>query len=143
MRHLTSLILTAFLVLLLISCKKEIGSVDLNHADILGKWNVLNDSTFIGAGVNNHPINYIGQSGDYFDFRSDDNLYIKEGNFFDTLSYRQTSGTTIIITSFGATSNGVTEASSITNVTAHSVTITAPFILTPGGKLGREVNLIR
>jgi len=122
------------------ACNKN--SVSTN-ATILGKWNIINDSTFDGVGVGNHPVEYTGQQGDYFDFTTNGILYTKEGSVLDTLSYRLTSNTTIIISSFGLIGNGVAETSQITNLTDHSLTITAPVELTPGGEFGRKVNLSR
>ncbi len=126
------------------SCKKE----TLNNIDIkpgmTGKWNVITDSTFSGVGLNNHPVNITGQAGDYFDFRTDGNLYIKEDITLETLSYTLTSDTTIVIDSFGGiTLNGVPGTCFITDLMAHTVTITAPFLATPGGVFGRKVQLNR
>ena len=125
------------------SCKKD---ANCNHNDIvtfLGKWNVVNDSSFLNVGINNHLVNYKGQQGDYFDFRADSNLYINEGGLLDTLHYRRTSGTTLVIDGFGIILNGIHETSFITHLTAHSLTITAPVVITPGGVFGRKVDLIR
>ncbi len=125
------------------SCRKNSIAVENISATIVGKWNIVNDSTFIGVGINNHPVNYAGQTGDYFDIRKDGYIYMKEGTTLDTSSYKLTSGTTILTPSFGITLNGVTEVSHITNLSAHNATITAPTKLTPGGIFGRKVNLNR
>jgi hypothetical protein len=53
---------------------------------VLTKWSIVDDSAFSGVGLNNHPVNYTGQKGDYFDFRADGNLYIKEGSTLDTFT---------------------------------------------------------
>ena len=124
-------------------CKKNSVSTNDINATILGKWDILNDSAFIGAGINNHQQSYIGQTGDYFDFRTDGFLYTKEGTDLDTLNYSLTSDTTIIIASFGIIANGVPEVSHISNLTAHSATISAPTAITPGGEFGRKVILKR
>ncbi len=137
MRSTLSTVLTLFVVLIT-SCDKDAAS-----ATILGKWNLINDSKFIGVGINNHPVNYTGQTGDYFDFRTDGNLYIKEGAVLDTLPYTLTSDTTILILSFGIILNGTPEISSIKDLSAHSTTINAPVAITPGGQFGRTVNLNR
>ena len=143
MKQVISFGLTALTILFLISCKKNSISANDFRATILEKWNILNDSTYIGVGVNNHLVNYAGQPGDYFDFRTDGYVYIKEGPILDTLSYSLTSDTTILIASFGIILNGVPEMSHITNLTAHGVTINAPIVITPGGEFGRKVNLNR
>ena len=113
------------------------------NATIVGNWDILNDSTFIGVGINNHQESYIGQTGDYFDVRTDGFIYIKEGTVLDTLDYSLTSDTTIIIASFGLILNDVPEISHITNLTAHGATISAPTVITPGGEFGRKVILKR
>lgn len=143
MKHIISFELTALITFFLISCKKNSLSASDIHANMLKKWNILNDSIFIGVGVNNRPLNYAGQTGDYFDFRTDGYIYIREGPILDTLSYSLTSDTTILISSFGIILNGVPEISRITNLTAHGVTINAPLVVTPGGVFGRKVNLTR
>jgi hypothetical protein len=132
---------TVALIFIITSCKKELQS---NGTTISGKWNVLTDSSFAGVGAGNHAVNYTGQPGDFFDFKSDGYLYIKEGSNTNKLSYTITSDTTIVIDSFGGvTLNGVSNTNFITNLTAHSVTITAPFFATPGGVFGRKVSLAR
>ena len=143
MKHLITFGLTGLITFFLISCKKSSLSANDTQAIILKKWNLLNDSTFIGVGLNNHPVNYTGQPGDYFDFKTDGYLYIKEGQLLDTLSYTLTSDTTILIASFGIIFNSVPEIVHITNLGTHRVTINTPFILTPGGIFGRKVNLTR
>ena len=143
MKHIILPGLTAFISFFLISCKKDFVPANDLHASIIGKWNILNDSTFTGVGVSNHAVNYTGQTGDYFDFRTDGYIYIKENTTLDTLSYSITSDTTIIIASFGIIINGVPEVSRVTNLTADGVTISAPFIVTPGGAFGRKINLKR
>lgn len=143
MKHIISFGLTALITFFLISCEKNSLSANDIHATLLKKWNILNDSTIIGVGVNNHWVNYVGQTGDYFDFRTDGYIYIREGTILDTLSYNLTSDTTILIASFGIILNGVPEISRITNLTAHGVTIKAPLVITPGGEFGRKVNLTR
>src|ERR1700730_10260510 len=100
MKQIISFGLTTFIVFFLIYCKKNSVSANDINATILRKWDILNDSIFIGVGVNNHQANYIGQTGDYFDVRTDGFIYIKEGKVLDTLNYSLTSDTTILIASF-------------------------------------------
>ena len=153
----TSILLLSILFLLvgllISSCKKNAnlkdeaaicpGFTQNGNMSLIGKWAVVSDSTFTGVGADNHPANYIGQTNDYFDFRNDGKLYMKEGLKLDTSSYQLTSDTTVLIPSFGITMNGVTETSYITNLTAHHVSINAPTVITPGGLFGRKVNLSR
>jgi hypothetical protein len=136
-----SLITIATLIICLYACKKDGNNI--NSSSIVGKWSIVSDSTFAGVGSSNHPVNYAGAPGDYFDFRTDGNVYTKEGAVLDTLSYKLVSNTTIIIASFGVTLNGVPETSSIKVLTSHNLTIDAPVLLTPGGEFGRKVSLSR
>jgi len=129
--------LTSFIVFMIISFKNN------THFTILGNWNIETDSTFQGVGLNNHAVNYVGIPGDYFDFRNDGNVYIKESKTFDTLSYKLISDTSIIIKSFGVIQNGIPEISHITNLSAYHASIFAPIELTSGGKFGRTVRLYK
>jgi len=126
----------------LISCKKNFVSADASNKGILGKWNIVSDSTSSGVGLANHAVSYAGQPGDYFDFINDSVIYTREGSVLDTLSYSLTSDTTIIISSFGITLNGILQPCEINDLTEHSLTI-APDINTPGGVFGRKLSLHR
>jgi hypothetical protein len=134
-----SLITIATLIICLYACKKDGNNT--NTSSIIGKWSVVSDSTFSGVGSGNHAANYNGQAGDYFDFRTDGNVYTKEGTVLDTLSYKLVSNTAVIIASFGLTLNGVPETSQIKTLTSHNLIIDAPVIIIPGGEFGRKVSL--
>jgi hypothetical protein len=139
------LIIVAGLFTFLFSCKKMPMGCDTgpNPPAIVTKWNIVSDSTYVGVGFNNHPIDYQGRSGDYFNFTPNGILYTKEGVVLDTLSYSLVADTGIIIGSFGINLNGVPAISHISNFTAHSITIASPVVLTPGGIFGRKVSLSR
>src|SRR5947208_2904362 len=109
MKHLNLFGLAAFLSCLFISCEKSAEADHQAPVTILHKWNLVNDSTYYGLGLNNHPVNYLGKPGDYFDFRADGYLYIREGSGLDTLSYSISSDTTLVIAGFGMILNGVPE----------------------------------
>jgi len=143
MKQIVSFGLTTFIIFFLVNCKKNSVSANDMNTSILGNWDILNDSAFVGVGVNNHQASYIGQTGDYFDIRTDGFIYIKEGSDLDTLKYNLTSDSTIVIASFGLIANGVPEISQITDLTAHSATINAPTAITPGGEFWRKVILKR
>src|SRR5476649_2744188 len=94
-----NLLIALFVFSCLASCKKsgESGPVTL-----VAKWNLVNDSTASGGALAS-PLtktNYVGVPGDYFDFRADGKLYIKEGAKYDTLTYNTTSGDSVIINNF-------------------------------------------
>jgi len=154
-----SLVIIAAFTLCIAACKKDLNNTNhspikdvgninqftdnTNQSAIAGKWNIVSDSTYAGVGSTNHPVNYIGVTGDYFDFRTDGNIYTKEGVVLDTLSYRLVAGNGIIAASFGGIFNGVPQTSHITNLTAHTVTIASPEVFTPGGVFWRKVSLSR
>ena len=132
------LLITASLMLCLYACKKD-GS----QPSLIGKWNIVSDSTYVGAGLSNHQVDYMGQPGDYFDFTSNGTVYTKEGSILDTLSYNLVSNTEIVIGAFGLIANGVPAISHITNFTSYTINIASPVDLTPGGIFGRKIRLSR
>jgi hypothetical protein len=135
------LVIIASLALCLYACKKDGNNT--NPSSIAGKWNIVSDSTYSGVGLGNHPVNYVGQPGDYFDFTTNGTVYTKEGTILDTLTYRIVSDKTIVISPFSIILNGVPETSYITTFTARSLVINAPRVLTPGGVFGRKISLSR
>ena len=133
MKYASIFFLIIFLYSVVISCKKDQDGV------IAGKWSLVNDSVIVGVGPHIGTKNYIGVAGDYFDFRTDGNVYVKEGAKLDTLSYKIIFAKRILISPFGW--GGAT--SDITKLTAHNATIHAPNIISPGGYDERFVNLTR
>lgn len=120
-------LLTAFFVFsCLASCKKSnyIGPVTL-----VGKWKLINDSTAYDGALASPLIkkNYVGIPGDYFDFRTDGKLYIKEGAKYDTLAYNMnmTAGDSVIINNF----NYNNYPSVIKPLTAQNVSIYSTFMV--------------
>ncbi|RYE06704.1 MAG: hypothetical protein EOP44_04135 [Sphingobacteriaceae bacterium] len=112
-------------------------------ATLTGKWNIVTDSTYVAIDFYNNHMYYQGQTGDYFDFRNDGKLYTKEGARLDTTSYQLTSDTTILIPSFGISSNGATAVSFITKLPANNIVIKSSKFTAVGGFIGRKVNLSR
>ncbi|GHN01164.1 hypothetical protein WSM22_26530 [Cytophagales bacterium WSM2-2] len=110
---------------------------------ILGKWSVATDVYYTGTALQNHEVEYTGLPGDYYDFRTNRKLYIKEGLSFDTLSYTILSDTSIVIYGFGYLGNGLPPTLKISNFSEHNAVISSPFIGTPGGMFGRSVVLYR
>lgn len=139
MKNLRNTVLLFSLIIVTISCSKSSDQA----ISLIGKWNLVYDSTFSGVGTINHAVNYTGQIGDYFNFANDSIIYTKEGFVLDTLNYRLTSNNTLIISSFGIILNGIPETSQITYLTGNNLTILAPIIPTPAGAFGRKVNLSR
>jgi hypothetical protein len=123
-----------------ISTTNSTHSVVYNTA-MLGKWNIVSDSTYAGVGSTNHPVDYAGTSGDYFNILANGIIYTKEGAQLDTLSYHMSADTGIVISSFGLTANGVPAVSKIITYTSTSLVIASPVFLTPGGVFWRKVTL--
>lgn len=143
MKQLLTTVIVSGIILLIDSCSKDAVTGKTPARAIIGIWNIVSDEGFSGIGQNNHPVNYTGQHGDYFDFRADGKLYTKEAALSDTLAYQFTSDSTIIISAFGIVLNGVPEVCNIENLTAHTVTINAAAAITPGGVFGRKTVLHR
>jgi hypothetical protein len=120
-----NLLIALFVFSCLVSCKKsgESGPVTL-----VAKWSLVNDSTAYGGALAS-PLtktNYVGVPGDYFDFRADGKLYIKEGSKYDTLAYNNTtSGDSVIINAFNYNQN----PSVIKPLTANNATIYNTFMV--------------
>jgi hypothetical protein len=128
------------------ACKKS--SPELRHslplmASIAGKWSLVKDSSFSAIGVGNFGTvqEYIGQSDDYWDFRDDAKVYIKEGAKLDTLGYKVVTDSTITINTFGWTMNGAATTSTIQPLTFANAVIHSANILTPGGIYNRTLFL--
>ena len=150
MKHFLIAGLIACTICLFISCtKKSItpGSpaiiLDASNDTIFGKWNLVTDSASVDVGFNNHLIAYTGKAGDYFDFRADNHVYIKEDTVLDTLIYTPLKDSTIIISSFGITGNGIPDTTHIYGLSASHAILYAPEVITPGGAFYRKVELKR
>jgi hypothetical protein len=142
------LILIAVLQVCLFSCTKINNHLLIccganpPATSIFNKWNIVSDSTYTGVGVSNHPVDYAGQTGDYFDIRTNGVIYTREAGVLDTLTYNALTDSTMVISSFGITLNGVLGASHY-KFAAHSLSIASPEIATPGGIFGRRIALSR
>ena len=139
------LIVTACL-LFVVACKKQAVPIccGLNPPDvsIFHNWNILSDSSYVGAGLSNHPVVHLGVPGDYFDVTTKGIIYTNEGGVLDTLTYQLLTDSTIVIPAFGVTLNGVPPISKY-SFTASTMRIASPTYLTPGGIFGRTINLYR
>jgi len=152
MKHPSGMLSFVAALLYLTACTKTaVSSNKYEPTRLTGKWNLVNDSTFEGAGFSNHQVDYTGEAGDYFSFSANGYVYTKEGAVLDTLTYRMISDTSIIISNFGLILNGVPDTSTITGLTANNglgltgqiIDIESPFFLTPGGEFWRKVTLSR
>jgi hypothetical protein len=152
MKHPSAKLSFLVIFLNLMACTKTAGpSNEYGTADLTGKWNLVSDSTFEGAGSSNHPVDYTGEAGDFFSFSTNGNVYTKEGSVLDTLIYKMVSDTSIIISDFGLIVNGIPDTSTISGLTANNglgitvqtIVIESPFFNTPGGEFWRKVTLRR
>ncbi len=118
-------------------CVLNTGKVSIYH-----QWNIVSDSTYAGVGVNNHPVVYLGQPGDYFDIQTNGVIYTSEGGVLDTLKYSLLTDSTIAISAFGINVNGV-PATSHYSLTANIMKISSTTFASPGGLFGRTITLSR
>ncbi|MEO7119627.1 MAG: hypothetical protein ABIY62_00945 [Ginsengibacter sp.] len=131
---LTVLFIIAGILILGSSCSKKSNA----PTSILGKWNIKIDSSYAGGGLGNHEVSYVGQSGDYFNFKSDGHVYIRENSILDTLIYTLSSDS-ILIQNFGFRERKCRVPSPST----YNLVITSGLFITPGGEFGRTVYLAR
>ncbi len=135
------LIVIVFLIAtgLLYSCKNSGVSP---ASGIAGKWNIKVDSTFTGIGPFDTTEVYNGKAGDYFDFRSDNKLYIKEGATLDTFAYKIVAANKITISAAG--SADISENCFVDAISPTSATINFfPYLVNPGGNTSSMVYLTR
>jgi len=119
---------------LYMACKKDAGP------SIKGKWNIVNDSTRI-TGTGGELIyhnNYIGAAGDYYDFRDDGKMYMKEGAALDTMQYEVYGNNQVRCTP----SPGFADAYNTTLLTGNKASLTVSG-LTARGQLVKLINLQR
>jgi len=121
------------LMFCLSACKKDSNVV---AGPVVGKWNIVS--------VSNPAVNYTGQPGDYYYFKSDGTLYIKEGNSIGSFTYTMAVDSTIII-NFPADLQELSEWGRIKTLTAHSLAIDGLYPVSPGGAItiGSSINLSR
>ena len=118
-------------------CKKN--SEKVYPLSLSGKWILVKDSVEYGAAELYSDV-YNGIPGDYFDFRSDGNCYVKEGSHYDTLAYRIVSDTTLKIQAFGFSDSCIYNKPINPYTKAVIKSITVPI---PGGYEYRQATLTR
>src|SRR5665213_2235010 len=114
------------------SCKKEANNrTGAGTPTLVGNWSIVNDSTLatpwgLFAGMSSNGANYIGNTGDSYNFESDGNLYIKEGVNKDTANYLTHMNLVRIGYTYfdGAVANPYPGVEFVVkNLTAHTVTL--------------------
>jgi len=145
MKKLTTLILVSLIAATIFSCTKTDAVLP---ASIQGKWSLKLDSVAQGVSTASlqYSTNYVGTSADYFDFRSDNKLYIKEGAKLDTFSYQVNTDNNIYISSpetseYGIASslNGIIKTGSGNSATIHFT----PAVASWGAYYSRTVDLTK
>jgi len=138
-------ILLSLAIAAVAGCSKRSGpaSDGIAFISVLGKWDLVKDSTLSGAGLYASYTIRTGTFDDHWDFRTDGRVYIKEGDFKDTAGYTLYPGNQIAIERFGWIFNGVQTRSTIKVLTAHQLVIHSADIMPPGGVNVRTVYLKR
>jgi hypothetical protein len=131
-----SIIVSCLMFFCFVACKKQFGE----GANITGTWRVATDSTFTGVGVSSMPYNYQGQPADYFDFRADGHVYIRENNVLDTFSYQLSADTNLNLTEL---SNGNSRSFHVSTFTMSNFVAATTKVFSPGGIIWRKISLIR
>lgn len=140
MKKFLSIIVVLLIAAIICSCQKS----GVNPANpLLGKWNVKIDSLDYGIGPVQQTKTYTGVPGDYFDFRNDNKLYIKEGNQLDTFNYKVISASKLQVVPLSAP-NSIPLNLFIDTLTTSSASINFfPSLVNPGGNDDRWVSLER
>lgn len=118
MKLLTLLMASGVLATLLFSAcnKKDDATAQTTLQKLQYKWTFDKeyDNSFYGG--LNHRDTTLGVAGDYFDFRTDNKMYVKVGAFPDTLSYSLIGDTKIVFTSGGFHDTAVIQVLNATNL---------------------------
>lgn len=136
-----------FIVLListfiLLACKKAaLRGTDQDL--VVGSWKVINDSSS-STGTFNGGHNYKGIPDDYFQFTTGGNLFTREGQFFDTATYKISANNQLDIR-YSVLSGvhifkNAPETFTIRKITAHQLSLESGG-LTPEGYIVRIINL--
>jgi len=132
-------IVCLFITVSICSCTKD-GANKTNSSSIVGKWNVVMDSSYntgIGASITPTIQTYIGQPGDYYNFTEQGKAYFNEGSKLSATGDYTVTGNQLKL----KYDNLVIDGSAIENastiytiaaISAHNLTLTSSFI-TQGG----------
>ncbi len=80
------LVLTSAILLAVVSCKKK-NDTETMAQKIQAKWQIINIVSNDHSNGTNNIITETGAPGDYYDIRSDGNIYSHFQGFTDTSSY--------------------------------------------------------
>ncbi|HEY4063865.1 MAG TPA: hypothetical protein VGM30_18280 [Puia sp.] len=149
-------LLPAFVVLIMAAggCRKNQSNMssdnfiaDPNNPDtvtLMAKWSLVRDSigSFVGSAVDHSQI-YYGVATDYWDFRKDGKVYIKEGGFLDTVNYQLIPADTVLFTPLRTLPVNPAGKYIVTGMDLHQATIRSSFLPSPGGYFTQLVYLRR
>ncbi|HVV55239.1 MAG TPA: hypothetical protein VHC47_07945 [Mucilaginibacter sp.] len=142
MKKVITLIAIFLTITAVLSCSKTNGVN--GKVTIEGRWLIKKDSVTSTIGPYAHGTNYVGTAADYFDFRPDNKLYIKEGTERDTFVYTITSDTTMTFGGVGVNLNMIPLRAFMSSFTASRVTLNiVPTLWNPGGNTTRLTILTR
>jgi len=148
MKNFTTLLLITALTATLSSCLKGNGDPRPDLA-IIGDWALVNDSvttTVWGISANQPTLgfNYVGVATDHYNFTAGGTLYVVEGNVKDTSAYalKQNSLQLTYSSQNGYKFNSPqTSGYTVTNLTAHTATLSGGLSLTPETTYTHIINL--
>lgn len=127
------------IVTTIFSCKKNDVPIP---SSLIGKWSINVDSLAYGIGPVQKTKTYIGVAGDYYDFRTDNKLYTREGAQLDTFNYKVISKNKLEITAL--VPNAIPQDLFIEDLTSSNANITiTETLLNPGGNDVRWVSLVK
>jgi hypothetical protein len=138
--------LTAFLG----SCHKSNGVVSFQPSDtaktitIFTKWNLIKDSSLevFGPGPANYRI-YNGGAADYWDFRGDGDLYVREGVADGPFPYLALPADTLSFPMSGLIAGELNGKYLVIGLTVHQATLRYTAIPNPGSFYQRVIYLQR
>ena len=141
MKHTHLLLFIAITVVVCASCHKSFTKADAG--DIPGQWNIIVDSIPEGVGPDSHIDAYLGKAGDYYDFHSDNKLYIMEAGVLSVYPYHIDSDTMLTIILSYQPSDSVAQQYHIYHPATSSLILATGWLYTPGNIIGRAVYLTR
>jgi len=153
-KNLTLLLFPA-LIIAFFSCKK-LNQVPIKNnqttatSPLDGNWTIVNDSTttdFWGLWANlpSTGTNYVGQTGDYYNFMSNGKLYRNEGTSADTSLYTLNKNNIIELLFYYPNSTIFnaqrTRHYAVSNLTAHTMTLKGDTAVSPETVYSHIINL--
>ncbi len=127
------LVLISAILLLVVSCKKNNDTAKTTAQKIQAKWQIINIVSNDHSNGMDDILTETGDPGDYFDIRSDGNLYTHFQGFSDTSSYTLLGDSKIIIDG--------TDTANFQGPADNSLTLYEKSIIDPSEYLEATINL--